>query len=384
MYQRQIQVLELIHRKSLILLGPRQTGKSTLLKVLLPNALTLNLLDHALFRQLVAHPESLRQTVPPLSDVPKIVVIDEVQKIPELLDEVQFILDTRSDIRFILTGSSARKLKRGHANLLGGRARFANLFPLVFPEIGELRLESRVVRGSLPAVLDSPEYQEDLKAYVGGYLREEIQAESLVRNLGNFSRFLEIAALCNGEQVNFAQVGSDTRIPQRTVKDYFTILEDTLIGFFLEPFSKTKKRKAVSTPKFYFFDLGVTNALLSRFSVTPGTAEYGKAIEHLIFCELRAYLAYSRRDDRLGYWRSQSQFEVDFIVGDHSAIEVKAKAWVTDRDLAGIRALQEEKIFKNYWVITLEPRERFTEDGICLIPIELFLQKLWGQGFEWK
>lgn len=382
MYQRQIQILDLIQRKSLILLGPRQTGKSTLLKILLPNVLTLNLLDHALFRQLIAHPESLRQMMPPVSDAPKVAVIDEVQKIPELLDEVQFILDSRSDIRFILTGSSARKLKRGHANLLGGRARFANLLPLVFPEIGELRLEDRISRGSLPAILDSPEYQEDLKAYVGGYLREEIQAESLVRNLGNFSRFLEVAALCNGEQVNFAQVNSDTGIPQRTVKDYFTILEDTLIGFFLKPFIKTKKRKAVSTPKFYFFDLGVTNALLSRFSVAPGTVEYGRAIEHLIFCELRAYLSYARRDDRLGYWRSQTQFEVDFTVGDHSAIEIKAKPWVTDRDLSGIRALQEEKIFKNHWVITLEPRERYTSDGIWLLPIELFLQKLWSEGLE--
>lgn len=309
---------------------------------------------------------------------PQLVIINEVQRIPNLLNEVQLILDSRSDIRFILTGSSARKLKRGHANLLGGRARFAQFFPLVYPEIQELRLIDRLTKGSLPAILDSPEYQEDLKAYVGGYLKEEIQAESLVRNIGNFARFLDTAALCNAEQINFSQIGSDTGIPARTVKDFFILLEDTLIGTLVEPFTQTKKRKAVATPKFYFFDPGVVNALLSRFTLTPSTPDFGKACEHLIYTELRAWLSYQRKDDGLGYWRSQTKFEVDFTIGDHTAIEVKAKSAITDRDLTGIRALAEERIFKKLFVVSLESRVRITEDRITILPLEEFLKRLWS------
>ncbi|MEK7692203.1 MAG: AAA family ATPase, partial [Bdellovibrionota bacterium] len=302
--------------KSLILLGPRQTGKSTLLKEVLPDALYFNLLDDVLFRQWVAHPEYLRQQVPASSSKstqrPQWVVIDEIQRIPNLLNEVQLILDSRKDIRFVLTGSSARKLKRGHANLLGGRAHFSQLHPLVYPEIGTLRLLDRLQRGGLPAIFDSEDYKEDLKAYVGGYLKEEIQAESLVRNLGNFARFLETAALCNGLQINLTQIGSDLGISPRTIKDYFTLLEDTLIGNLLDPFSKTKKRKAVAIPKFYLFDLGAANALQGRFSITPQTPFFGGAVEHLVYLELKAWLQYRRRDEVLGYWRSQTQFEVDF------------------------------------------------------------------------
>lgn len=296
----------------MILLGPRQTGKSTLLKHFAPDALVFNLLDDVIFRQLVAHPEFLRQQIPLHQKSPpkaQLVIIDEIQRIPNLLNEVQLILDSRNDIRFVLTGSSARKLKRGHANLLGGRARFAQLFPLVYPEIQTLKLNERLLRGSLPAIFDSPENQEDLKAYVGGYLKEEIQMENLVRNIGNFARFLEAAAICNTEQLNYSQIGSDTGIPQRTIKDFFTLLEDTLIGNLLEPFSKTKKRKAVATPKFYFFDLGVVNALLSRFTISPSTPEFGKLCEHLIYTELKAWLSYNRRDDVLGYWRSQTHLK---------------------------------------------------------------------------
>ena len=315
MYRRILPLQSLISRKSLILLGPRQTGKSTLTKTIAPDAITLNLLDEALYRRFVTHPEQLKELLPRESSKVQRVIIDEVQRVPNLLNEVQLILDTRNDIRFILTGSSARKLKRGHANLLGGRARFAQLFPLVYPEIGELRLNDRLTRGSLPAILDSPEYEEDLKAYVGGYLKEEIQAESLVRNIGNFARFLETAALCNAEQVNFSQIGSDTGIPSRTVKDFFILLEDTLVGNLVEPFVKTKKRKAVAAPKFYFFDLGVVNALLSRFTVSPSTPEYGKSFEHLVYAELRAWLSYQRKDDVLGYWRKSDSIRSGFYRG---------------------------------------------------------------------
>jgi len=379
MYPRVIPLKALLSRKSLILLGPRQTGKSTLTQNFAPKALTFNLLDDALFRQFVAHPEQLRQLIPSSErSTTQTVIIDEVQRIPNLLNEVQLILDSRQDIRFILTGSSARKLKRGHANLLGGRARFAQLFPLTYPEIQSLRLKDRLTRGSLPAILDSPEYEEDLKAYVGGYLKEEIQAESLVRNIGNFARFLETAALCNAEQINFAQIGSDTGIPARTVKDFFILLEDTLIGTLVEPFTKTKKRKAVATPKFYFFDLGVVNALLSRFSLAPSSPDFGKAVEHLVFTELKAWLSYQRRDDVLGYWRSQTKIEVDFTVGDHTAIEVKAKPIITERDLAGVRALKEEGIFKRFFVVSLEQRARITKDRIEILPLDEFLGMLWS------
>lgn len=236
----------------------------------------------------------------------RLVVIDEIQKLPQILDEVHRLIEQRQDLRFVLTGSSARKLRRGGANLLAGRALIATLHPLVSIEVDFQNLDRRLLYGSLPMILDSPIPHEDLRAYVGTYLQEEIQAEGLTRNIEGFSRFLEIAALANGQQLNFTKIGSDAAIPPRTVQNYYQVLEDTLIGHTVHPYRKTKTRKSVSASKFYFFFVGVVHALLGQSQLSPKTKSYGVALEHLTFLELRAYLDYQRLTHPLCYWRSHS------------------------------------------------------------------------------
>ena len=382
MYSRILDLKSLLRHRSIFLFGARQTGKSTLLRSRFPEAVFFDLLEADTFRELSARPEYMRQTVPPGT---KLVVIDEVQKLPGILDEVHLMIERDKELRFILTGSSARKLKRGGANLLAGRAWLTHLHPLVFAEIGSGRLIERLNRGSLPAVLDSELPHEDLKAYVGTYLQEEIRAEGLTRSVENFSRFLEVAGACNGEQVNFTEVGSDAGVPPRTVREYFQILEDTLIAYLLPAYRKTVKRKPVATAKFYFFDIGVANTLLKRGEIVPGSDTFGRALEHLIFLELRAWLDYTRSDLPLTYWRSRSRIEVDFVIGDKIAIEVKGKPRVTRRDLKGLRALDEELQLKRKIVVCTEPRRR-EDDGIEILPVEQFLEDLWGakKGAEWS
>lgn len=375
MYHRKLQLAEIIATKSLFLVGPRMTGKSTLLREALPEALYLDLLDSDLFRRLSARPDYLRELVKNKS---KTVVIDEVQKLPEILDEVQRLIDQDKELRFALTGSSARKLKRGAANLLGGRALFLNLHPLVSPEIGrETRLLDRLNRGSLPAIIDSKYYERDLGAYVGVYLREEIQAEGLTRSIGNFGRVLETAALCNGQQVNFTQVGSDAQVPPRTVADYFQVFEDTLIGSILPSFRETKSRKAVAIPKFYFFDTGVARVLSRTGEIQKGSKAFGDAFEHLVYLEIKAYLDYSFSNARLSYWRSESKIEVDFVVDNKIAIEAKGTETVTSSHLKGLRALGEDFPNMQKIVVSMEPRPREV-DGIRILPLDEFLKDLWS------
>jgi predicted AAA+ superfamily ATPase len=308
----------------------------------------------------------------------RLVIIDEVQKLPALLDEAQLMIDRDPQVRFIFTGSSARKLKGGQANLLAGRAWIARLHPLVSAELEFGHLTRRLNVGSLPAVFDSPQPREDLKAYVGVYLREEIRAEALVRSIESFSRFLEVAALTNGQLLDYASVSSDTGIPARTVREHYQVLEDTLIGFQLPPYRRALKRKPVATAKFYFFDVGVANSLLKRGDIAEGSELFGLALEHLILLELRAYLDYRRRDRELAFWRTHSGFEVDCLVGDDVGIEVKASRHVTPRDLRGLRALSEDIPLRSRIVVSLEARERRTDDGITILPVRSFLQRLWA------
>ncbi len=374
-YHRILELKEGLSRKSVFLFGPRQTGKSTFLKYNYPQAPFYNLNQADNFRELSSAPELIRQR---LTDKDEIVIIDEIQKLPKLLDEVQAMIDTNPKVRFILTGSSARKLKRGSANLLGGRARTYNMHPLVSPEVDFKKLNQRIIHGSLPSILDTPEPFEDLKDYVGSYLREEIQAEGLVRSIEAFSKFIDFAAFSNGEQVNFTKVGNDSGIPPRTVREYFYILQDTLIGNLVEPFQKTKKRKAVSTAKFYFFDNGVANYLLKRPNIIEGSQEFGKSMEHLIFLELRAFLDYHRLDHPLCYWRTHSQFEVDFVIGSEVAIEVKSSAFIHNRDMRGMRALSEDVKLRRKIIVCKEKVPRKTDDKIEILPIEHFLHELWS------
>lgn len=376
-YKRELNIRELLHKKSLLLLGPRQTGKSTLTQSSFPNAEYISLSAADVFRELSARPELIRQRLSPQTSV---LIIDEAQRIPEVFDEVQIMLDRNQALRVILTGSSARKLKRTGINLLPGRIWQKKLFPLVYPELGDARVLERLQRGSLPGIIDSQEYRQELKNYVGLYLDEEVRAEGLIRGVGDFSRFLTVAALCNCQQLNFTEIASDTGIKVNTVRAYFEILEDTLIGSLLPSFRKTKTRKAVATPKFYFFDHGIVNALLSHFEITEQSELYGKALEHLLFLEIRAYLSYRERDEELTFWRTHSKFEVDFVIGDKIGIEVKASSRVTERDEKGLRALAEEIPLQRRIIVCNESYRRTSDTGVEIIPVRAFLEELWGDG----
>ena len=374
MYHRVLDLQALVRDRSVFLLGPRQTGKSTLVRRTFPDAAIYDLLEADTFRQLNSRPELLRQTLDPRREI---VVIDEIQKCPSLLDEIHLLIERNRSLRFVLTGSSARKLKRGGANLLAGRARVARLHPLVSPEVGDDRLLDRVNRGGLPAFLDSPAWRDDLRAYVGTYLKEEVQAEGLTRSIGNFGRFLDVAGLTNGEQVNFAKVASDTGLAPSTVREHYRILEDTLVGDQLPAFRGTRTRKPVATAKFFFFDVGVANTLRRTGVIEPGSDAYGRALEHLLFLEVRSWLDYRGRDDPLTYWRSRSQFEVDLVIGDAVAIKVKAKSRVSVRDYKGLLALAEEIPLERKLVVCHESRPRRDDQGVEIVPVQRFLQELW-------
>src|SRR6185295_68217 len=331
---RVLDLAALAKRKSLFLFGPRQTGKTALLKNALPGAKIYDLLDGEVFRALSHRPSRLAEE---LESGDKLVVLDEIQKFPAMLDEVHRLIEQRN-IRFVLTGSSARKLRRGGVNLLGGRASSRTLHPFTYRELGsEFVLDRALDRGLIPSIYFSSQPREDLGAYAGNYLKEEIAAEALTRNVPAFSRFLEVAALCHGTMLNFSQVASDAQVPVSTVREYFHILEDTLVARFLPAWTRTKTRKAIGTAKHYFFDVGVVRHLQHRTALARRSPEFGEAFESYIFHEISSYIDYTEAMP-FAYWRSTSNFEVDFVLADQTAIEVKAKDPVGDRDLRGLRA----------------------------------------------
>jgi predicted AAA+ superfamily ATPase len=250
-------------------------------------------------------------------------------------------------MRFLLTGSSARKLRRGGANLLAGRDWEAQLFPLTYVEIEDFELLKYLNTSGLPAIYGNPESKEELIAYVGTYLAEEISAEAATKNLAAFSEFLTLCALSNGEEINFESMARDCGISPSTLKAYFQILSDTLVGFELSGYTKTKKRKSISRAKHYFFDIGIVSTLCKRGRIEEKSELFGKAFEHFIILEIHAYNSYARKMQDLNYWRSTSQYEVDLIVGGNIAIEIKETALVQDKHLKGLRALKEEKLQKN-------------------------------------
>ena len=308
--------------KSILLLGPRQTGKTWLLRHSLPDAPYYNLLHAETFLRLSTRPGSLREELLALRPQGP-VVIDEIQKLPILLDEIQAMIDELG-LRFVLTGSSARKLKRSGTNLLGGRARVRHLHPLVSSEIGKLDLPRRLAWGSLPSVHLSDDPWDDLRSYCGTYLQQEIADEGLSRRIDAFARFLRVAAIMSGELLNFEALASDAAVPARTIREYYGILADTLVGELVEPWKRGTKRRAIATGRFWFFDLGVRNALAGERSVIPGSERWGKNLEQLVYTELRARLDYTLDDRSLCFWRTKDGREVDFVVGDDIAIEVKA------------------------------------------------------------
>ncbi|RMG44332.1 MAG: ATP-binding protein [Candidatus Dadabacteria bacterium] len=374
-FKRVLDLAGLLKHKSILLLGPRQTGKSTLCQETLSAAYTVNLMESDAFREYSANPELLRERLPAECQV---LVVDEAQRVPELFNEVQVLLDRNPRLRVVLTGSSARKFKRGHINLLPGRVWQRTLHPLVWPEIPvELRGE-RLIRGSLPAIIQSEMFREELRNYVGLYLEQEIKAEALVRSIGNFSRFLNVVALSNGEVINYSKIAQDAEVKLNTVRNYFQILSDTLVGHILEPYRKTPSRKAVASSKFYLFDLGVTNQLLNRYELVPGTSAYGRALEHMILLEIKAYIDYVGLSLPVFFWRTHSRLEVDFIVGDSVAIEVKSTDKIKYADLKGMKALSDDMKLKRKIIVCREKVRRVMDGGIEIVPVDEFLEELWA------
>jgi predicted AAA+ superfamily ATPase len=373
MHKRFLNIPTLLEKKSFFLFGARATGKSTLIEHCLPDALVINLLHVKTYRSLLANPSLLEEMI---TDPNKIVVIDEVQKIPEILDEVHRLIQKKK-VRFLLTGSNARKLKHGGANLLAGRAREAQFFPLVTAEIESFNLLKLMNHGGLPEIYDSKEPNEDLDSYVNTYLKEEIKAEAVTRNVAAFSEFLDIIGRSNGQEINYESFASDLQTSPGTLKNYFQILDDTLIGFRLPGFTETVKRKATARSKHYLFDLGVAKYLSGRTTIAPKTEEFGDAFEHFIILEMRAYLSYARKSEKMTYWRSTSQMEVDLVVGRSVAIEIKATENPNSRHLKGLKALAEENIFKRFILVYTGHLTRVTEDGIDIVPWQQFTKMLW-------
>lgn len=363
-------------RETFFLWGPRQTGKTTLLRQAYDDATWVDLLKADEYRRYLERPELLREELqarPPAGQV----VIDEVQKVPALLDEVHWLHERRK-IRFALCGSSARKVRRGAANLLGGRAVRYELLGLTATEIGrDFDLVRLLNHGYLPSLYESDRPDRWLASYVGDYLKEEVAAEGLVRNLPVFSAFLNAAALSDGGLVNFANIARDCGVSGATVKGHFGILEDTLLGRWLPAFTKRPKRRVVLAPKFYFSDVGVVNYLARRGTVHPGGELFGKAFENWVLHELIAYDAYHETRAELAYWRLASGIEVDFIIGNMTvAVEAKATARITTDHLKGLRHLRDDHPKARRVVVCLESRRRTTDDGIEILPVHAFVEEL--------
>lgn len=368
--------LEDENNDSVFLWGARQVGKTTLLEELYPKARYYDLLQAREFERFLRRPSLLSEELESLEDG-ELVIIDEIQKVPQLLDEIHALIHKRK-IRFILSGSSPRKLIRSGANLLGGRALKKILFPLVSSEIPDFNLTKAVNNGLIPRHYMIKNPWERFRAYIGVYLNEEIREEALSRNLKSFSRFLEVAALSNGEMIVYKNIAQDCGIDHRTVKEYFEILKDTLIGYLIAGFTATLKRRAILAPKFYFFDVGIANYLLNRKDITPGTEIFGHSFEHLIIQELIAYLGYTQSPENLTYWRTSSGYEVDAIIGNgRIAIEIKSTDEVKSRHLKGLKAFQEDFPAVRSIIVSLDKYPRVM-NGVEIIPAEQFLKALWN------
>jgi predicted AAA+ superfamily ATPase len=363
---------------SFFLWGPRQTGKTTLLRSVYPNAYWIDLLDTDTLIRLTQRPARLREEADALAR-DRLIVIDEAQKIPALFDEIHWLIETRRRL-FVLCGSSARRVRRSHANLLGGRALRYELFGLVSGELGaEFDLVRMLNHGYLPR-----HYLEDapaplLRAYVQDYLKEEVLAEGLSRSLPVFSNFLNAAALSDTGIISYATIARDCGVSAHTVRSYFEVLVDTLLGRELPAYVRRPKRRIIRAPRFFFSDLGVVNFLTRRGQIEPGSELFGKAFENWVHHELAAYAEYSGKAHELSYWRLTTGAEVDFIIDDMAyAVEAKASRAVTADHLRGLRELaREHGRIKKRFVVSLDPQPRVTEDGIEVLPYAVFTQRLW-------
>jgi len=361
---------------SVFLFGARQTGKSIYLGQQFPDCITYDLLDSDLKLRLSARPALLYEMLQDKADG-AIVVIDEIPEIPELLNEVHRLIQHKG-MRFVLTGSSARKLKRRGNNTLGGRAVPCYFFPFVSAELPDLNLNKALLYGLLPPHYLAKKPSRLLAGYVDVYLKEEIKEESLVRNLTDFQRFLTIAALTSSEIVNYTNIATDCGVSTKTAQSYFNILVDTLIGYMLPSYTKVNKRKVIQSPKFYFFDVGVYNYLMHRTALAPGTPEYGHAFEHFVLQEMRAYIGYRHRVEKLSYWHTYNGKEIDVVVGDAVlGIEIKSTAEILPKHYAAFKEYKEEFPESRCMIVSMDPLTRRSGD-IEIMYIFDFLRMMWA------
>ena len=386
MFKREL-VLNLPNKQSIFLWGARQTGKSSYLKETFKQAVYYDLLDTHEMLRFTKAPFLLREEVVALTDKDRSqpIIIDEIQKVPALLNEIHWLIENES-IQFILCGSSARKLKTQATNLLGGRAWPFHFYPLTFSEIPDFDLLKALQQGLLPPhyLADDQYIDHFLQAYVDVYLTDEIRNEGLVRNLAGFSRFLDLAGLTNTQMINLNNIARDCCIDRLTVQNYYQILIDTLLGYFIYPYQKKIKRDLIiSAPKFYLFDVGVAN-YLARQPVTTLQGEIaGKSFEHYIFMELIAWLNMRQKRMNITYWRTKTGLEVDFIIGNAlAAIEVKISKQVHQQDLKGLLAFCEEHPHAKVIVVSQDkhPRDLVINQNttIHILPWEVFLTRLWN------
>jgi predicted AAA+ superfamily ATPase len=357
--------------------GARKTGKTTYLKSNFKDALYIDLLKTNVAQKYELKPDLLREEI--VANNPLLVIIDEIQKIPVLLDEIHWCVENTSS-KFILCGSSARKLIRMKANLLGGRAWRYEMFPLTTFEIGTgFDLKRAMNHGLIPQHYYSTNPERFLESYVLDYLSHEIKAEAIVRNVPAFHRFLEIAAISNSEIINFSSVARDCGVSSVTVKDYFQILQDTLLGFMLPPFTKKIKRVPVESSKFYFFDMGVTRALRRMLIIQEGSAEFGHFFEHFILMEIRAFLSYKNFYKNIYFWRTQCDKEVDVIIGEaECAIEIKTSKQKSMKDFKGLIAFGEEFPNARLMAVTFDDSKRVINNKIEVFPWHEFVKELWN------
>ena len=369
--------------QSFFLWGPRQAGKTTLLKKSYPDAYRIDLLKSDLVIRYLQNPSVFREEVMALPKS-QLVIIDEIQKVPVLLNEVHYLIQEENRV-FGMCGSSARKVRRGHANLLGGRAIRYELLGLSAVEIGkDFNIEHMLNSGPIPSHYTSKNPLRMIQSYIDDYLKEEILQEGLIRSLPIFSDFLRVAAIGDTQVVNFSNIARESGVSANTVRDHYSILEDTLMGAFLPAYRRRPKRRMINAPKFYFRDVGVVNHLSRRGIIQPGSELFGRAFENWIFNELSIHSYYTETFYDISYWRLTTGLEVDFILGNAAvALEVKAKEKITSNDLKGLQQFRlEYPDAKQRIVISLEKSARLLKDGILILPYAEFLQRLWSG--EWS
>lgn len=377
MYQRIFDITPYLD-DSVFLFGARQTGKSTFLLDTFRDVPSFDLLDYELRSRFSKNPGLLGEI---LQDSPdgSLVIIDEIQKVPELLDEVHRLM-VRKNMRFILCGSSARKLKKSSSNTLGGRAVPLPFYPLVSAEVPDFNLVRAVTNGMIPRHYMVENAANRLKGYVEVYIKEEVVEEALVRDLDAFSRFVEVAAIMDGEILNYENIASDCGVSANTVKQYFQILYDTLIGYEMPAYTKALKRRLMQSPRFYYFDIGIVNYLTGRTSLKPGTAEFGHAFEHLVIQEIIAWLGYFGRKEKLSYWRTYTGIEVDAVIGDaRIAIEIKSANEVKPKHRKGLQEFAKDYPGARLILVSLDRLSRRSGDVECLYVMD-FLRMMWSGG----